>query len=230
MKELSVLIGGKAGDGINNAGAMVAQLLNHLGYRVYLYFDYPSLIRGGHNFAIIRGAENPVGTHENHIDFVLALNKETIDRHREKYSEDTVIIFNADQVKIPGNGVRVKEILSEEKAPDIMGNSAMIGAFAKAAGVEWQIVDRVFRAHMPKGIEPNLNVARRAYDRMETIRPIERCENQPLALLTGNEAIGLGMVNGGLETLRLVSDDTFIEHPPFPCGTERKIRDHGRAP
>jgi len=111
MKEISVLIGGKAGDGINNAGAMVAQLLNRMGYRIYLY--YP----GGHNFAIIRGSEQYVASHRNRVDFVLALNKETIDRHREKYSPDTVIIFNADQVKIPGNGISVKAILSEEKAP-----------------------------------------------------------------------------------------------------------------
>ncbi len=32
MKDVSVLIGGKAGDGINSAGALVAQLLNYLGY------------------------------------------------------------------------------------------------------------------------------------------------------------------------------------------------------
>jgi 2-oxoglutarate ferredoxin oxidoreductase subunit alpha len=60
MKDISVLIGGKAGDGINSAGALVAQLLNHSGYSIYLYFDYPSLIRGGHNFAIIRGSEQSV--------------------------------------------------------------------------------------------------------------------------------------------------------------------------
>jgi 2-oxoglutarate ferredoxin oxidoreductase subunit alpha len=211
MKEISVLIGGKAGDGINNAGAMVAQLLNRLGYRIYLYFDYPSLIRGGHNFAIIRGSERLVGTHENHVDFVLALNKETIDHHREKYSEDTVIIFNADQVKIPGNGVTVQAILSEEKAPGIMGNSAMIGAFAKAAGIGWQTVEDVFRSHMPKAIDQNLKVARRAYDQMEKIRDIGTGANSPLPLLTGNEAIALGMVNGGLET--------FVSYPMTPSSS-----------
>ena len=82
MNEVSVLIGGKAGDGINSAGAMAAQLLNHLGYRIYLYFDYPSLIRGGHNFAIIRGREIATGTCRSMVDFVLALDQETVERHR----------------------------------------------------------------------------------------------------------------------------------------------------
>lgn len=211
MNEVSVLIGGKAGDGINNAGAMVAQLLNNLGYRVYLYFDYPSLIRGGHNFAIVRGSEQYAGTHRNHVDFVLALNKETIDRHREKFSPDTVIIFNADQVKIPGNRVAIKEILAAEQAPEIMGNSAIIGAFAKAAGIGWETVDAVFRAHMPKGIDKNLAVASRAYGGIDQIRPIGRGNNPPSSLLTGNEAIGLGMVKGGL--------DAYISYPMTPSSS-----------
>ena len=82
MNEVSVLVGGKAGDGINSAGAMVAQLLNHLGYRIYLYFDYPSLIRGGHNFAIVRGRETTTGTCGMKVDFVLALDQETVERHK----------------------------------------------------------------------------------------------------------------------------------------------------
>ena len=211
MKEVSVLIGGKAGDGINNAGAIVAQLLNNLGYRIYLYFDYPSLIRGGHNFAIIRGADHYIGTHRNRVDFVLALNKETIDRHQEKYSPDTVIIFNADQVKIPGNGVPVKDILASVQAPEIMGNSAIIGAFAKAAGIGWETVETVFRAHMPKGIDKNLAVAKKAFDGIDRIHPITPCKNPPSSLLTGNEAIGLGMVKGGLEV--------YISYPMTPSSS-----------
>ena len=211
VNEVSVLIGGKAGDGINNAGAMVAQLLNNLGYRVYLYFDYPSLIRGGHNFAIIRGSDQYVGTHRNHVDFVLALNKETIDRHREKYSPDTVIIFNADQVKIPGNGVPVKEILAAEQAPEIMGNSAIIGAFAKAAGIGWETVETVFRAHMPKGSTRTWRWPGGLMTGSTRSARSPRSNNPPSSLLTGNEAIGLGMVKGGL--------DAYISYPMTPSSS-----------
>ena len=120
MKEVSVLIGGRAGDGINSAGAMVAQLLNHLGYRIYLYFDYPSLIRGGHNFAIIRGAEQGIGTCREKVDFILALNQETVERHRDREKADTAVLFNSGLVKSPGQGIPVKEILAGESAPEIM--------------------------------------------------------------------------------------------------------------
>jgi 2-oxoglutarate/2-oxoacid ferredoxin oxidoreductase subunit alpha len=208
MNEVSVLIGGKAGDGINSAGLMVAQLLNHLGYRIYLYFDYPSLIRGGHNFAIIRGLERDVGACRNSVDFVLALNEETIERHKEKYTNKTVIIANKDLVKNSDHGIPVKAILAEENAPGIMGNSALIGGFAKAAGIEWDVVDVVFRRHIPKGADQNLAVAKKAYDLFDPVQIIKKCENRPQSLVSGNEAIGLGLVRGGL--------DTYVSYPMTP--------------
>jgi len=208
MNDISVLVGGKAGDGINNAGAMVAQLLNHLGYRIYLYFDYPSLIRGGHNFAIIRGRETAPGTCGLRVDFVLALDQETVGKHKDAWKTDTALIFNKDLVKTTGQGISIKEILSAEHAPDIMGNSAIIGGFAKAAGIPWKTVESVFSSHIPKGTEQNLRVAKRAYDMVETVHPISPCDNPPVPLLTGNEAIGLGMVNGGLEA--------YVSYPMTP--------------
>ena len=211
MKDVSVLIGGKAGDGINSAGALVAQLLNYLGYSIYLYFDYPSLIRGGHNFAIIRGSEQSVGTCWNSLDFILALNNETLERHRDKCTRETAIIFNADLVKSAGQGIPVQAILTGEHAPAIMGNSAIIGGFAKAAGIEWDVVEAVFTAHIPKGVALNLNVAKRAYDQAEQVHPVSKGIKPPRPLLTGNEAIGVGMVKGGL--------DAYVSYPMTPSSS-----------
>jgi 2-oxoglutarate ferredoxin oxidoreductase subunit alpha len=211
MNEVSVLIGGKAGDGINSAGVMVAQLLNHLGYRIYLYFDYPSLIRGGHNFAIIRGRETATGSCGTKVDFVLALDQETVERHKGAWKTDTAVIFNSDMVKVTGQGIPVKDILAAEHAPDIMGNSAVIGGFAKAAGITWKTVEDVFSSHIPKGIDLNLRVARRVYDTLATVHPVPPCSNPPVPLLTGNEAVGLGLVNGGLEA--------YISYPMTPSSS-----------
>jgi 2-oxoglutarate ferredoxin oxidoreductase subunit alpha len=211
MKDVSVLIGGKAGDGINSAGALVAQLLNHMGYNIYLYFDYPSLIRGGHNFAIIRGSEQRIGTCWKTLDFLLALNRETVEQHRDKCSRDTAIIFNADLVKSAGQGIPVNAVLAGEHAPAIMGNSAIIGGFAKAAGIEWDVVEAVFKVHIPKGVDLNLKVAKRAYDQTEKVHPISKGTKPPSPLLTGNEAIGVGMVKGGLEA--------YVSYPMTPSSS-----------
>ena len=68
-----------------------------------------------------------------------------------------------------------------------MGNSAMIGAFAKAAGIPWDTVKKVFFTHIPKGTEINLRVARRAFDQVTTVHPIEPAGSRRLSLISGNE-------------------------------------------
>ena len=206
--DVSVLVGGKAGDGINSAGMIIAQLLNNLGYRTFVYFDYPSLIRGGHNFAIIRGSIRNIGVHRDASDYVLALNRETLDRHKSRFHDKTVVISNSDTVRDAGTGVSVTGALEAENAPPIMGNSAVIGAFAKAAGIPWDVVGAVFLRHIGKESDRNLRVARQGYDRVDTVRPIPFIHSTPGALVSGNEAIGLGLVAGGLTA--------YVSYPMTP--------------
>ncbi len=121
---------------------------------------------------------------------------------------------NADLVKSikSGQTVSINAILTAESAPPITGNSAMIGAFAKAAGIPWEIVLEVFSRHMPKAADENLRVARRAYDAVSH-RPTGTgaCSGKTRSLLTGNEAIGLGLVTGGLSH--------YISYPMTPSST-----------
>ena len=75
MDDFSTLIGGIAGDGINEAGVTVARLFNRLGYRIFMYYDYPSLIRGGHNFALVRASRSNIAVQRDQIDVLIALNQ-----------------------------------------------------------------------------------------------------------------------------------------------------------
>lgn len=74
MNDFSVFIGGKAGDGIDTSSLILARILNQLRYYIYVYRDYPSIIRGGHTFSIIRASLKKVSSHNHKVDFILALN------------------------------------------------------------------------------------------------------------------------------------------------------------
>ncbi|RPJ52255.1 MAG: pyruvate ferredoxin oxidoreductase, partial [Methanobacteriota archaeon] len=78
MRELQVLIGGRAGEGISLAGMTLAGVLNQIGYYTAMYLDYPSLIKGGHNFAIVRAGSSPLAAHRSTVDVLLALNQDCI--------------------------------------------------------------------------------------------------------------------------------------------------------
>ena len=51
--KLNILIGGKAGQGINKVSEIVSAIMVEQGYFTFNYRDYPSLIRGGHNFNVL---------------------------------------------------------------------------------------------------------------------------------------------------------------------------------
>jgi 2-oxoglutarate ferredoxin oxidoreductase subunit alpha len=193
-----VLVGGRAGEGISSAGQIVAQILSTLGYRIHLNLDYPSRIKGGHNFAIIRGSEAPIGAVRTGVDVILAMNQETLDLHRHRLSPKGVILYRKDAATVEdGIGVEVNEILSEEHAPPVMGNAAILGAFARAAGIEWSVVEGVLQRSIPKEVEQNLRVARQGFDRTKERFQIPSFDGPRLPVLTGNEAIGLGLIEGG---------------------------------
>jgi len=208
MAEFSVLVGGKAGDGINSAGLLVSHLFNRMGFYTYMYFDYPSLIKGGHNFTITRAAEHPVGAFRERCDVILALNQDSIEFHRDLIHDKTMVIYDSNRAKAEGQGVPVQDILKEEQAPGVMGNSCIIGAFCGAVGIPFSILEEVFRRQIPKGLDKNLIVARRGFDAVTPGRILERGKTGPFALLSGNEAIGIGLLNGGL--------DAFVAYPMTP--------------
>ena len=197
--EVSVLVGGKAGEGISSAGQIIAQLLGQLGYRVHMHLDYPSLIKGGHNFAIIRGAREKIGAVRSRVDLILALDQETLRLHEPRLNDHGVVVYNADTATYPaGIGIPVRSILTAEQAPPVMGNSAILGAFVRAAGIEWPLAERVFSKSFRKGTDQNLRIARRAYDASEERLRIPVLGRAGLPVFTGNEAMGIGLVEAGL--------------------------------
>ena len=99
MENFSTLIGGIAGDGINEAGVTLARLFNRLGYHIYMYYDYPSLIRGGHNFSVVRASSHKIGVQEENVDVLIALNQETLDKHQGRQKDESYLIYDADKVK-----------------------------------------------------------------------------------------------------------------------------------
>ena len=213
VNEFSLLIGGKAGFGIDKSGGIIGRLLNRLGYRVFIYRDYPSLIRGGHTFSIIRASNQRVAAHTDKIDLIIALDQETINLHRNSLKGDCLFVFDSDQVKIDagktcGSGVPLGKILKEELAPEIMRNTGAIGAMARTIGVSFDILEEVLKKEIAREIGLNLKVARRGFDSAGELMKISPIDQKSLPMLSGNQALALGLIRGGLEA--------YIAYPMTP--------------
>ncbi|WP_245926569.1 2-oxoacid:acceptor oxidoreductase subunit alpha [Methanospirillum lacunae] len=209
LSEYSVLIGGKAGDGIAQAGQLIASIFSELGYYVYQYIDYPSLIKGGHNFCIIRASDKPVFTHRTGVDLILALDQKTVDLHTSNLTTKGTVIYDSPKVKTEGQALPIEEIVAQFKGRAIMGNTAIVAGFCGCAGIPWNLAESVFRKKLTKETDINLLIAREAFSRTTRcmqIHPVEGASPRPL--LSGNEWIGLGLLAGGI--------DAYVAYPMTP--------------
>jgi len=198
-KDYSIVIGGAAGQGSRKAGLIIAKLFNNLGYNVFICEDYQSLIKGGHNFSVIRVSEEKHASIKERADFLLALDSSTIEKHEKLLNKKALIVFNSDKIKRDGGvGIASETIAKELGGIPVMSNTALIAGFSKAVGIEWKVLEDALRKELGKGIEKNLEIARRAYEEANNVLKIEKLKEDPDPLLTGNEAIALGAVKAGL--------------------------------
>lgn len=220
MSEYSVLIGGKAGDGIRQAGSLVAHLFSRLGYHIYFWDDYPSLIRGGHNFSIIRASSRKIGAHANTVDVLVALNQTTLDKHLWRLKPGGLVIYDSDVVKGAAEataradhlGLPLTGIVTQAGGKPIMRNIAALGAVGRVLGLTWQQVKSLIEAEVAKQTELNLKVAEAAYGRAGEPRlSIEKVSAEVLPLVGGNEAIALGAARAGLKI--------YISYPMTPSSS-----------
>ena len=89
---LNILIGGKAGQGINKVSGIVSQTLISQGYFIFNYRDYPSIIRGGHNFNVLSISDDKIASHESKIDVIIALDENTKNIHKNELKKDGFIV------------------------------------------------------------------------------------------------------------------------------------------
>ncbi|MBN2094065.1 MAG: 2-oxoacid:acceptor oxidoreductase family protein [Candidatus Zambryskibacteria bacterium] len=85
-------VGGAAGDGVKSLGVKIGEILCNRGFNVYLSLDYPSLIRGGHNFIRLSFGKEKVWNDYTKLNVLVALNTETEQKHKNELKQDAQII------------------------------------------------------------------------------------------------------------------------------------------
>ena len=82
--EVTVGIGGAAGDGLDKTGDTIAKTCSRLGLHLYAYNSYQSVIRGGHIWLRVRISERKVQSHGDDLHLLIALNQDAIERHARR--------------------------------------------------------------------------------------------------------------------------------------------------
>ncbi|VVB79873.1 2-oxoglutarate synthase subunit KorA [uncultured archaeon] len=188
MVMLNILVGGRAGQGINKVSEIISNVLIKYGYYVFNYRDYPSIIRGGHNFNVLSISDKLIGSHESKVDFVLALDKNTVDVHKNDLKKGGAVITSDEFSKFGLNA-----------------NVALSAALIKILGIDKKVLfDEVKKEIKDSG---SLDAAEAGYN-SQTIKFNLKKLNNNAKILDGNTAVAVGARNSKI--------DIYFSYPMTP--------------
>jgi 2-oxoglutarate ferredoxin oxidoreductase subunit alpha len=212
---MTIRIGGEAGDGVESSGAGFCKALGRGGLHVFGLPDYYSRIRGGHNFYSVRISDQPLTSHAEPVHLLLALTEETIPRHRDKIVEGGAIVYDSNQVsleELSGNHVQFLPIplsdIAKEKAGIVLArNTVALGVAAGLTGFDLEPMESVIRQNFArkgqKVVDANLAAVEAGYQEGHKYAPdfpfkLERiADAPPRMVLNGTQAFSLGALAGG---------------------------------
>ncbi len=208
--DYTVIVGGRAGDGVAQAAETLGKTLTRLGFYVFNYRDYPSLIRGGHNFNVISFSKDPINSHREKTDVIIALNQETIKLHSKKLKKDGIILCEKGINAKKSVQIDSEKILEEIKAPKIIRSSIFLGVLMKYFGHDLKPLNKIFSERHGKFLGLNMMASKRGYDELKgKVKKIGKGRKGKRYFLTGNQGISLGSIKAGL--------DMYIAYPMTPA-------------
>lgn len=179
------------------------------GFYAYGTIDYPSLIRGGHNFYTVRVSSRKVHSISGAPDLLIALNRDSLLTHLENVNPGGGIIYD-EKDKVPDDDliredltyypVPMSEIVEELGGPKIMRNTVALGAVAALVGLDVSIIKGIISETFEgkeKIISMNIDAIQKGWETVIEFDYGFQCRledgDRPERMwLTGNEAAALG--------------------------------------
>ena len=215
--EVSIVLCGEAGQGIQTVEHILTQALKLSGYHVFSTQEYMSRIRGGSNSTLVRVASNRVSAPVDRMDLLIPFSPEAIRHVQRRISSRTVLLG---EKKVYANeyqgdkaiDVRFSEIASEVGG-SVYSNTIAVALLAGLLKVKREIVDGYLRQHFSGKdetiIQKNLEAARRGYEVSDELLKngkiqidlVKHPEIKDDILTDGVEALAMGAVAGGCNFL-----------------------------
>ncbi len=218
MAEISVRVGGQAGDGIASVGEVLARSLSRMGLNVFGLNAYQSVIRGGHVWFQARASSAPIHSQGDGCDVLFALNKETAQVHLPMMNPGSTVVYDPEKfeladAEVPAGTrklpVPTLEIARKYTTQSILQNAAGLGASAFLAGIpldglQTTLADS-FGRKAGDVAQWNIGAAGDGYAFAQAHASANdhavAKAGAPKLLMTGNQAIALGAAAAGCKFL-----------------------------
>ncbi len=212
QKEVNITVAGAAGQGLLTISGLLLKLFSVSGYHLFASQDYMSRVRGGHNFMRIRVSNRKVLSSPEAAHILVALDQQSIDEHSKELIGPAPVIYDPATVKVEPSGkaypvaIPLMKIALDHGGA-VYSNVVAFGAVAAMMGLGRTgfsgVLKRKFLKKGEKVYEANMSAAKAGFDFItEQVPKIRlgkgKAVKKPKMLINGAEAIGLGMITGGL--------------------------------
>jgi 2-oxoglutarate ferredoxin oxidoreductase subunit alpha len=223
--EISIVIGGAAGQGIQTVESLLVGILKQQGYHVFATKEYMSRIRGGSNSTEIRITSQKRFAYTKDIDILLPLDKDALPHLKGRITDKTLILTDRQLVK---DSARFKTVdVPILKIAQEVGNPLFMGTVAAGVvlgllkiddhGLE-EALRKMFGRKGEEIVQKNLEAGEKgykvghhlAYVQNLDVHLTKSAKVKEGLLLSGVEALGMGVLAGGCN---------FISSYPMSPGT-----------
>jgi 2-oxoglutarate ferredoxin oxidoreductase subunit alpha len=198
----TVIIGGKAGQGIKKTGSVIARLFSDMGRYAFEMEDYQSLIRGGHNFTSVSTAMHNISSHYMKADLLILFDQNSYELHVNDIATDGILVYNEDAIEdAKGIGIPMTTKAKKFPNPDLRMGIGAVALTAALAGLKLDALFSLINASYSRDNENNRAFAKVIYEQflssLDKKITLKRGEQQN-TILYGNQAIALGAAAAGL--------------------------------
>lgn len=186
------------------------------GMNVFNYYEYPSLIKGGHQTGQVYASFAAAHCQKRTLDLLIALDEDGIKLHKEEISATTLIIVESTTDKYDITpytkltphivDIPMTNIAREQTGNSLAANMVALGASTYFLGLNVEIFQTLIREQFAsKGAEiqeKNVLAFQAGYAAAQPLgQPKYQIPIQPQQniLLNGGEAIGIGALAAGLQ-------------------------------
>ncbi len=213
------MIGGRAGDGSLVTGEILAKVFARMGLEVFTVKDFPSNIRGLPTNYTIRTKDRPIMARKDHVDFLLALDREAVDLHGKEIAAGGVLLFDNSGGEGPEgwdrDEVHLYEVPMKRMATENLGgaraeifkNTVSLGVLAGLLSLDEALIQEIvaeeFARKGPETLERNRQAislgAQYAAKELEKVDDyvLRKREHEERLLVMGDAAIAYGALVAG---------------------------------
>ncbi len=203
--DLTVLVGGEAGQGLVTVGQLLTRCLVRSGHFVVVTQSYQSRIRGGHNTFAVRVSPGPVAAPREGADLLVAFDQDTVSLHRRELAADGLLLAGPG---LDAEGSPSLTVPYGELAGPRFVNIVALGVAAALLGLDVGLVAAAVEGYFGKKKKDLVRENREALEKAfrwasgqrrgePLLAPPQKAEGR--LMLNGNEAIALGALAAGVK-------------------------------